>query len=69
MVDIFEEKICTICKKHNTINCKKTIIIKEEKNIRILSCESYGKDSNKIIPYIEPLIVTANRDYVHKTEV
>lgn len=69
MVDIFEEKICTICKLNNTSKCKKNICIKEEKNIETTYCYNYVKDSSKIEPYIEPLIVTANRDYINKIEV
>lgn len=66
MVDIFEQKMCNYCK--NT-NCNKRIIVEGNKYMTVYRCEEYQKDSNKIIPYEKPLVVTAKRDYVTTIEV
>ncbi len=66
MVDVFEKYICSCCK---TTQCDHKIIIENiNKKITICKCEQYIKDKRKIIPYVQPLIVTAERDYVNKKE-
>lgn len=69
MVDVFEEQICSICKKHDILNCKKAIFVKEEKNMKTIYCNDYDKDETKIVPYVQPLFVTAERDYINKVEI
>ena len=67
MEDIFEKKICSICK--NNINCNYFNIIETTDGLtKVVSCKDYLKDSSKIIPYEPPLIVTAKRDYIHLYE-
>ena len=51
MEDIFEEKICSVCKNHNLKFCPKKIQTRiDDKTIKTF-CLSYVKDQDKIIPY------------------
>lgn len=65
MVDMFEKKMCDCCKNNN---CNHKIEIIKRNNLIIHKCYEYVKDESKIVPYQEPLIVTAERDYVTKIE-
>lgn len=66
MVDVFKKNICDCCK--NT-QCTHKIILEHinGKNVTY-KCEEYIKDIKKIKPYIQPLVVTAKRDYVSDFE-
>ena len=64
MEDIFEEKICSVCKKYNLEFCPKKIQTRiNDKTIEIF-CNDYKKDQSKIKPYVKPLEITAKRDYL-----
>ena len=65
MVDVFVSNICCYCSNNN---CSKSVEIVEEKGCTTYRCKNYKKDKKKIVPYQEPLIVTAERDYVTKKE-
>ena len=65
MVDMFIEKMCNYCLNSN---CTKKIRIENEKKCTTYKCDEYIKDKSKIVPYQEPLIVTAERSYVTKRE-
>ena len=64
MVDMFRIKMCNYC-KHNG-NCNYYKIEKNVLNKKTIEykCNSYLKDTSKIIPYQKPLLVTAKRDYI-----
>lgn len=69
MVDMFVKKMCYYCCKDN---CSKKVkskvkVIKLD-NCTTYKCDEYVKDESKIVPYVEPLIVTAERDYVSRIE-
>lgn len=66
MIDMFVDKVCCYCSNDN---CSKKIEIIKEKGYTAYKCKEYRKNQDKIIPYQEPLIVTAERDYVSKKEV
>lgn len=68
MEEIFNRQICSVCKNYDNCN-KNKIEYKIDKEIDVYFCTSYKKDPKKIIPYEKPLIVTAQRDYVSKTEI
>ena len=68
MENIFEEKICLVCKKYNTDKCPKIIQKEVRRDSSITFCTSYLKDSSKVKPYKKPLLVTAKRDYVNNVE-
>lgn len=61
MEKIFEEKICSICKKHNTDNCKKAIQKENKNNMNKIYCSQYQKDELKIEPYVEPIFYTTRK--------
>lgn len=65
MVDVFADKICSYCSKES---CSKRIKIVKEKNYTTYKCDEYERNKNKIIPYQEPLIITAERNYLLKKE-
>ena len=65
MEDVFEEKICTTCKKSNTEKCKKNIVKKKENDILSIKCLNYVKDLSKIKKYEKPLITTARRESIN----
>lgn len=68
MEEIFNRQICSVCKKCNNCN-KKTIEYKIENDVNVYFCTFYKRDSKKIIPYKEPLIVTAKRDYMKDIQI
>lgn len=65
MVDMFVEKMCNYCLNNN---CSKKVEVKKIKNYTTYKCDEYIKDESKIVPYQEPLLVTAERSYVTKRE-
>lgn len=65
MVDMFVEKMCNYCLNNN---CNKKVEVKKIKNCTTYKCDEYIKDESKIVPYQEPLLVTAERSYVTKRE-
>lgn len=65
MVDMFVKKMCYYCCNNNCSNNLKVI---KTDNCTTYKCDEYIKDESKIVPYVEPLFVTAERDYVTKTE-
>lgn len=65
MVDMFETKMCNYCKNSN---CKKTIVVRCDKNLVTFKCREYIRDDSKIKVYEEPLVVTAKRDYIRYAE-
>lgn len=62
MVDIFENKMCNYCKNSN---CDKNIIVNNSEGVTVYKCENYIKDESKIVPYEQPLIITAKRRYIN----
>lgn len=69
MEDVFLKEICSICK--NKKNCNGYSIISQEGEnfIKRTYCTNYIKDESKIVPYEQPLIVTAEKDYVKYREI
>ena len=65
MVDMFVDKICYYCLKEN---CSKKVEMFRDRSCTTYKCSEYVKDKTKIIPYQEPLIVTAEREYVTRRE-
>ena len=65
MVDIFENKMCNCCKNPQ---CNKEITVISNEGVTTYKCESYIKDESKIVPYEEPLIITAKRKYINLYE-
>lgn len=65
MVDMFVDKMCYYCLNNN---CSKKVEMFKNKNCTTYKCNQYVKDKTKIVPYQEPLIVTAEREYVTKRE-
>ena len=71
MEDVLIKEICSICKKHNTNDCKKEIsryTNKYENNLTSIQCLNYSKDSKKIVKPPKPILVTAKRDYVSEIQ-
>jgi hypothetical protein len=66
MIDMFVEKMCYSCLNNK---CNRNIEILKIKSCTTYRCNEYVKDKTKIIPYEEPLIVTAERSYVTKKEI
>lgn len=68
MVDVFFEKICSICK--NNKSCNNCIVISEKptESLKKIYCANYIKDDSKIVPYKQPLIVTALKKHIKYTE-
>lgn len=66
MVDVFVDKMCCYCSNNN---CSKKVEIIKIKNCTTYKCNEYIKNNTKIVPYREPLAITAERDYVTKTEI
>lgn len=69
MENIFNEKICPFCENFNCIKCKKDLSLFEKNGVQITRCNNYVKNNLKIIPYQEPLTITAKRDYVCEHEI
>ena len=65
MVDMFVNKMCYYCLKEN---CSQKIEMFKDRNGTTYKCLEYVKNKTKIVPYQEPLIVTAEREYVTKKE-
>lgn len=65
MVDIFENKMCNYCKNSE---CNKEITVINNEGVTTYRCKNYIKDEAKIIPYEEPLIITAKRKYINLYE-
>jgi hypothetical protein len=65
MVDVFEKNICNYCK---STNCNKKIMEGGEYKLKTYKCLSYIKDEAKIVPVSPPIYITANRDYVRRSE-
>lgn len=66
MIDMFVYNMCSYCLNNN---CNQKVEIIETKNCTTYKCNEYVKDKKKIIPYQEPLVVTAERSYVIKKEI
>ncbi len=66
MVDMFVNKMCCCC---SNSRCARQIKIIKIKNCITYKCNEYIKNKNKIIPYEEPLTITAERDYIVKKEM
>lgn len=66
MVNVFIDKVCCCCSNNN---CSKQVDIIKTRNCTTYKCNEYIKDKKKIIPYQEPLKVTAEREYVTKREL
>lgn len=66
MINVFMDKICCYCSNDN---CSRQVAIIEAKNCTTYKCTEYVKNKNKIVPYQEPLTVTAEREYVTKREI
>ena len=66
MIDVFINNVCYCCLNDN---CSKKVAIIKEKNCTTYKCNEYIKNKNKIVPYEEPLKVTAEREYVTKREL
>lgn len=66
MVDMFVNKVCYYCLKEDC--SKKEVEMFRNGNCTTYKCNNYMKNKNKIVPYQEPLIVTADREYVTKRE-
>lgn len=54
-------ELCDTCK---LIECRKNIVMKKRGNLTIIKCLDYKKDIEKVKGYMQPLLVTAKRDYV-----
>lgn len=65
MVDMFVNKMCYYCLKED---CSKKVEMFRDRNCTTYKCSEYIKNKTKIVPYQEPLIVTAEREYVTKRE-
>ena len=66
MVDMFVDKMCNYCLNGN---CNKKVEIIQNKNCTTYKCNEYIRNQIKIVPYQEPLVITAERDYVTKIEI
>ena len=66
MIDMFVSKMCYCCLNDK---CSHNLEIENIKGCTTYKCNEYIRDKSKIIPYEEPLIVTAERNYVTKKEV
>lgn len=67
MEKIFEDKICSVCKKQNTQECKYKIKKEILKDIIRIYCDDYGKDKEKIKPYVGFAYVTTKRKSTFET--
>ena len=68
MIDMFVDKMCNYCLNNNCPE-KNKVEITKHKDCIIYKCNGYVKNKSKIIAYKNPLIVTAERDYVSKKEI
>lgn len=66
MIDMFVSKMCYCCLNDK---CSQNIKIEKIKNCTTYRCDEYIKNTTKIVPYQEPLLVTADRSYVTKKEL
>ena len=66
MINMFVDNMCVYCLNSN---CHKEVEIIRTKNCTTYKCNEYVKNKKKIIPYQEPLVVTAERNYVIKKEI
>ena len=66
MIKIFVNKMCCYCKNNQ---CNHEVEILNNNNCTTYKCNEYIKDENKIIPYEEPLFVTAPRKYIKDKEI
>lgn len=66
MVDMFVNKMCYYCSNDK---CKRKITIYNSNGCYVYKCCEYIKDKSKIVPYQEPLVVTAERDYVNRKQL
>lgn len=66
MIEIFVNKMCCYCKNNK---CNHKVEILNNNNCTTYKCNEYIKDENKIVPYEEPLYVTAEREYITKKEI
>lgn len=68
MIDVFINKICCCCSNKNCNKKMAQVAIVISKDCTTYKCNDYIKNNKKIVPYKEPLIVTAPREYVTKKE-
>lgn len=66
MIDMFVNKMCYCCLNDK---CSQNVEIIKVKGCTTYKCNEYIRNKDKIIPYQEPLIVTAERSYVTKKEI
>ncbi|MGN1327644.1 MAG: hypothetical protein ACI4VQ_06205 [Clostridia bacterium] len=66
MVDMFVDKMCLYCSNNK---CNKQIEITKSKNYTTYKCNEYIKNKIKVVPYREPLVITAERKHITKKEI